>query len=95
MIVWNAIAIGLFVGAVISGAFFCGLGWGIHFALGRAHSGLILLASAAFRIALLLLCGWAVAGLGVWSLVGFVIAFFVMRFVIVRWVRLPIEQEGQ
>ncbi len=87
-------AAGLAFGGVAGILFFAGLGLGVRIALKGARPGPILLVSAALRISLLLLSGWAVAQLGLWSTVGFGVAFLAARYAIVIWVRAPIGREG-
>ncbi|MCF8466394.1 MAG: hypothetical protein K9G33_03245 [Sneathiella sp.] len=88
------LAVGLAFGVIAGALFFAGLGLGVRLALKGASPGPILLMSAALRISLLLLSGWAVAQLGLWSAVGFGAAFLATRYAIVTWARAPIGREG-
>lgn len=88
------LAVGAAFGIVAGILFFAGLGLGVRIALKGGRPGPILLMSTALRISLLLLSGWAVAQWGLWSAVGFGVAFLVARYAIVTWVRAPIGREG-
>lgn len=90
---WTLLAIGLGAGAVAAALFFAGLGLGMRLALRTAHPLAVLLPSAALRIALLLAAGWWVATLGAVALLGYALAFFVVRLVLVAVLR-P-AQEGE
>lgn len=85
---WSGFLLGALAGSVLSALFFAGLAWGMKRALQRPNPAVILLPSAALRIALLLGGGWAVATLlGVAGAVGFGLAFFVLRTIIVARLR--------
>lgn len=87
------LAVGMAFGVVAGILFFAGLGLGVRIALKSARPGPILLVSAVLRISLLLLSGWVVAQWGLWSAVGFGVAFLAARYAIVMWVRVPIGLE--
>jgi hypothetical protein len=77
-----AFAIGLAIGAVVSGLFFAGLGLGMRYALRQRNPLPFLAVSAALRMAMLLVLGWAVATqAGAWALGGYALAFVITRFI--------------
>ncbi len=84
---WTAFALGLLAGTVAGAIYFAGLAWGVRRALSGGRSVAILLPSAAIRIALLLGAGWWTASLGAPALVGFALAFLVLRALVVAAAR--------
>ena len=97
---WGAVLLGFSVGVPLSLLFFLGLAWGMRLALRSRQAGVLLLLSAACRIALLLAVGFWVATSGdnAWPLAGYALAFFLVRLLVVLWTntaRLPgtVEQE--
>lgn len=84
---WIMLVLGLLGGLAAVALFFGGLALGMRLALRRARPMVVLLPSAAIRIALLLVAVWWVAGQGGAALAGFVIAFLVARFVLLSRMR--------
>ncbi|MFA7437338.1 ATP synthase subunit I [Castellaniella sp.] len=89
MIDASALLLGFAVGLPVSLLFFLGLWWGMRRALGSRRPALILAASFLGRAALLL---GAALGLAhtvhpLWAPAGFLLAFFLARWVIVHRVR--------
>ncbi|QYX55968.1 ATP synthase subunit I [Roseovarius sp. SCSIO 43702] len=92
---WTLLAIGALAGSASGALYFAGLAWGMRLALRRARPAAVLMTSAAIRIALLLAAGWAIAQLGAAAIVGFALAFVVLRFLLVSAVRTaPAERIG-
>lgn len=90
---WTALAWGLAIGTAVSALYFLGLRLGIQAALGSAKPVALLMLSSALRISALLGVGWlTIAQGGLWSFLGYVTAFFVIRFVVttVARVRAPL-----
>lgn len=86
---WTAVMIGAGIGGVISGAFFAGLAVGMRLALRSAAPVKVLAISAAMRIAVLLVAGWAVVALGgPWAGLGYGLAFVVARIVVTTYMRI-------
>lgn len=83
----TGVAIGVATGALAGAAYFAGLGLGIRLAQRGRRGVTVLIASAGLRIALLLAAGSAVARLGAGPLLGFALAFLLVRFVAVTWAR--------
>ncbi|WP_108484325.1 ATP synthase subunit I [Oceaniglobus ichthyenteri] len=73
---------GLLAGALAAALFFAGLAWGMRLALRAPRPVAVLLPSAALRIALLLGAGWWVATWGVAAILGFALAFMVVRLIL-------------
>lgn len=86
---WPALLLGMLLGLAISSLFFWGLNVGIRRALGAQHSAGTLLVSFLLRMALLLGIGFALAALSasLWPLMGYVLAFFVVRWQVIRRAR--------
>lgn len=79
---WSSVVLGLAIGAMTSAVFFAGLAWGMRLALRSKKTVSVLVLSAAVRIFALIGIGSIVAGLGgVWSLLGYAVAFICMRFI--------------
>ncbi|NYT77746.1 ATP synthase subunit AtpR [Alcaligenaceae bacterium] len=90
---WSGFLLGMLMGLVFSALFFAGLAWGMKLALRRTNSAVVLLSSAALRIAALLAGGWlAAAWLGIAGAVGFAAAFIVLRTILLS--RLRATQSG-
>jgi len=93
---WAALLAGLGVGTLTSAAFFVGLGLGMRTTLRHARRpawsfGLLLL-SAAVRMSALLGIGWLVAFYGgPWALLGFAVAFLIVRFAATTIARIGIK----
>lgn len=86
---WDALLLGFSFGVPVSMLFFAGLAWGMRRALRSARPGVLLLLSSACRIAVLLAVGFRVtaAGDNAWPLVGYALAFLLVRLAVVIWVR--------
>lgn len=86
---WPALLLGMLLGLGISGLFFWGLSVGIRRALGAQHPAGTLLVSFLLRMTLLLGIGFALAALSasLWPLIGYVLAFFVVRWQVIRRAR--------
>jgi hypothetical protein len=91
---WLDLAAGLVLGGLASALFFAGFRLGIRIAIRAPRPGPLLLLSAAVRIALLLLAGFAAASIGVWSLAGFAAAFLAVRFAILTRARSTTVKES-
>lgn len=91
---WIDMTIGFAFGTLAGLVFFAGLGLSVRLATNTAKPSRILLSSAALRISLLLLSGWAVAQIGVASLVSFAVAFVVIRFAAVACVHASLDREA-
>lgn len=76
---WTTMSLGAALGALAGTLFFAGLAWGMRIALRGSRPAGVLLASAALRIAALLVLIWWVAGQGPFALAGFAIGFFLVR----------------
>ncbi len=88
---WNAVMLGIAVGAVAGGAYFMGLAFGMQRALRTRNPIGILTLSAAVRITTLLGVGWIVLGQGgPWAGLGFGAAFFITRFIVTTFARVSI-----
>ena len=81
--------LGLAIGLVASLIFFAGLEWGMRRALRGTRPGLFLIGSFVVRALVLLGLGWWVVSMAdtLWTGVGFLIAFFVVRTFAVRIAR--------
>ncbi len=91
---WGSLVLGLLTGAATSTLFFLGLAYLMRFALKAARPAPVLFLSSAARIALLLAVGWLVAQSGVWALLGFAMAFLVVRFLAITIARMPGDNGG-
>ena len=87
---WIAFAFGLLFGSTLAALFFAGLAWSVRIALRTARPMAVLLPSAAVRITVLLAAGWWMATYEVVALIGFVLAFVVLRFVLLTVMRTTI-----
>lgn len=81
-----ALIAGLLVGLCASLVFFKGLAFGMQKALQSSRPAPILLMSFLIRTLFLLALGWGLIQVfqPAWSLLGYAIAFFIVRFVMVR-----------
>lgn len=85
---WSDFLLGMLIGLGFSALFFAGLAWGMKLALRRADSVIVLLSSAALRIAALLAGGWLVATwLGIGGAAGFAAAFIAVRTILLSRLR--------
>ncbi|MEO6986581.1 MAG: hypothetical protein ABI155_14695 [Paralcaligenes sp.] len=85
---WTEFLLGALMGCGLSALFFAGLAWGMKLALRHSNSAVILISSAALRIAFLLAGGWLVAiWLGVSGASGFAVAFIVLRTILLACLR--------
>lgn len=91
---WLVLGWGTLAGAIAAAVFFVGLALSVRFALRATRPTPVLLASGVARIGLLLAFGWWVATLGLWSFIGFAVAFLITRTVILAFVRKPPAQEA-
>lgn len=85
----HALLAGLVGGLPASGLYFWGLAWGVRRALRAQRPAAVLLASFVLRAVLLLGLGvWLVRAVDpLWSLAGYILAFIIVRTVVVRGVR--------
>ncbi len=90
----GSLILGLLAGVLTSTLFFLGLAYVMRFALKSSQPAALLFLSSAARIALLLAAGWFVAQSGVWALLGFALAFLVVRFIAVKIARPPANNGG-
>lgn len=83
------LTLGLALGIAVSTVFFWGLNYGIAQALGARHPARTLLLSFVLRMALLLGVGFALAAMSasLWPLIGYVLAFFMVRWRAIRRAR--------
>lgn len=83
------IALGLAIGVPVSGLFFAGLAWGMARALTSDRPEGLLLLSAVLRLTMLLGVGvWLAASTTTaWPILGYALAFFIVRTVAVTWAR--------
>ncbi|MFW8566506.1 ATP synthase subunit I [Orrella sp. 11846] len=81
-----ALIVGLLVGLIASFVFFKGLAFGMQKALQSSRPAPILLISFLIRTLVLLGLGWGLIQVfqPAWALLGYAIAFFIVRFVMVR-----------
>ncbi|HUH37799.1 MAG TPA: ATP synthase subunit I [Spongiibacteraceae bacterium] len=95
MVDQDAILLGFLVGVPISAVFFAGLAWGMQLALRSARPGGLLLLSAACRIAMLLGVGFwlTTAESAGWALLGYGLAFFLVRLIAILRARLASPQQ--
>ncbi len=82
---WVAILLGFAAGVPVSGLFFAGLAWGMTRALRSDRPEGLLLLSAVLRMAMLLGAGFwlAASSATAWPMVGYAVAFFIVRLVAV------------
>lgn len=82
-----ALVLGLCVGALLSGLFFASLAFSVRVALRSSRPAAVLLLSSVCRISVLLTAGYylVVTRGSTWCLVGFVVAFFVVRLLATSW----------
>ena len=83
------LSLGLSLGLAISRVFFWGLNFGIQRSLTAPKPAAILLLSFMLRMALLLGIGFALSALSasLWPLIGYVLAFFMVRWRAIRRAR--------
>ncbi|MGO2132855.1 MAG: N-ATPase subunit AtpR [Halomonas sp.] len=91
------LALGLAVGVPVSSLFFAGLAWGMTRALTSERPEGLLLLSAVLRLAMLLGVGaWLAASTATaWPMLGYAVAFFIVRTVAVTWARAGQNQAGK
>lgn len=98
----SAILLGFAVGLPMSVLFFLGLNWGMRRALASEHPGRLLMLSFFCRLVLLLGVAFTLTSLTntLWSLGGYMLAFFLVRVLAVISARLnrsttiSVKQEG-
>lgn len=85
----RAALLGLGIGLLVSGLFFAGLGWSLRWALRSRWPFLVLLPGFLLRAALLLATAWWLSRVSnpLWSLPAYMLAFFLVRGVALRWAR--------
>lgn len=83
------LGLGFGVGLIASAIFFAGLAWGVRYAVASSRPGTILLLSFALRCAILLGLGtWLIrAADPLWTLVGYLLSFLLIRTLVVRVAR--------
>lgn len=86
----SALWIGFAVGVPASALFFVGLAMGMRLALSSERPAIWLLVSFFGRTAVLLGAGFLLTKYlhPLWSIVGYMLAFLVVRMVTVKWVKL-------
>ena len=90
---WIAFSLGLLFGSAVTALFFAGLAWSVRIALRTARPMAVLLPSAAIRITALLAAGWWIATYEVVALIGFALAFVVLRFILLAVMRTTTGKE--
>lgn len=87
---WPALFLGLVLGIAVSSLFFMGLAWGIKRALASHRPGASLFTSFVLRMGLLLGVGFGMTAVSstLWPLLGYVLAFFMVRWLAIRRARL-------
>lgn len=90
---WMHLAIGVALGLPASLLHFAGLHLGVRMVSNGARAVPVLLISAAVRIALLLLTGWVAIGVGLWSGIGYALAFLATRWSVIAWSRRSLMEE--
>ena len=90
------LALGLAVGVPVSGLFFAGLAWGMARALKSDRPEGLLLLSAVLRLTMLLGAGaWLAANTATaWPMLGYALAFFIVRTAAVTWARAGKNKAG-
>lgn len=83
---WLALLAGIGAGLVVSGLFFIGLAWSVKQVVIATRPGRILLLSFITRMTLLLGAGTLIAAnsASLWPLIGYVLAFFIVRLLTIR-----------
>lgn len=84
--------LGLGLGALGGVLFFAGLALGIRLALKGRAPGLMLLASTAIRLAMLLGLAWLAVGQGLVSALCFLAAFMIVRTAATAWAGAPLKR---
>lgn len=89
---WLALLLGFLLGLAVSSVFFIGLAWGMRVALASNSPNSKLFLSFILRLGLLLGIGFLLASLTatLWPVVGYALAYFVVRFIALRRARLEI-----
>lgn len=83
------LVLGFSIGVLLSVCFFVGLAYGVRLALCSSRPATVLLTSFVSRISVLLASGYylVIARGNVWSLGGFVMAFVLVRLLVILWNR--------
>lgn len=86
---WLALVAGMGAGLIVSGLFFIGLAWSVKQVVTAARPSRILLLSFISRMTLLLGAGSLIAAnsASLWPLIGYVLAFFMVRLLALRRAR--------
>ncbi|MDX2465351.1 MAG: ATP synthase subunit I [Porticoccus sp.] len=86
---WESVLLGVFFGVPVSTLFFAGLAWSVQRALKYARPSVLLLLSFVCRMTMLLGIGFwlTTSGDNAWSLIGYALAFFLVRLVVVLWIK--------
>lgn len=86
---WLALVAGMGAGLIVSGLFFIGLAWSVKQVVTATRPGRILLLSFISRMTLLLGAGSLIAAnsTSLWPLIGYVLAFFMVRLLALRRAR--------
>ena len=89
---WVALLLGLLLGLAVSSLFFIGLAWGMRLALASSSPNSKLFLSFVLRLSLLLGVGFLLASVttNLWPLLGYALAYFIVRFIALRRARLEI-----
>lgn len=87
-------AIGTVFGIAASGVFFAALALSVRIVARSAKPGVVILGSAVLRIAILLAAGWGAADFGLWSGIGFAVAFVLVKHVAISLARSGPIREG-
>lgn len=90
---WLGLLLGLLLGLVVSSVFFIGLAWGMRVALASNSPNRKLLLSFILRLGLLLGVGFGLATVTstLWPLLGYALAYFMVRFIAVRRAKMEIS----
>ncbi|MEQ6916275.1 ATP synthase subunit I [Halomonas aquatica] len=93
---WHAVITGLGSGVIVSVLYFVGLALTVRLTLSAPRPMSVLLPSAAARIGVLLAAGWWVTDGGTlgWAFTGYVLAFFLVRFIATLMARTPRAKEA-
>ena len=85
----RAILLGLGLGIILSSFFFIGLDWSLRWALRARQPALVLVLSFVLRSAVLLIVAWWLARQpgALWSLPAYMLAFFLVRSLVLRRAR--------
>lgn len=90
---WLGLLLGLLLGLVVSSVFFIGLAWGMKLALASNSPNRKLLLSFLLRLSLLLSVGFGLTAVTttLWPLLGYALAYFIVRFIAIRRAKMEIS----